>query len=148
VVFDVTPVFTEHLAGNRGPDPSDPERRQAPNYGVVATLEGQILKVELTFRKGSAYCCFEWGCHVGLTPLTRRWDDLRRRLVVHGIQPPARIELRRTCVIEEGALFFDPFRPEPTRRGWYAFAPAAAQRYQWTSLEVPSREADSDLGRT
>jgi hypothetical protein len=29
-------------------------------------------------------------------------------------------------VVEEGAVFFDLFKPEPSRRGWYAFAPVAA----------------------
>jgi hypothetical protein len=137
VAIDVTGIFAEYLAGNRGPDPADPGRRQTPDYGVVATLAGDVLEVELTFRSGSAYCCHEWGCHVALIA-GKRWDGFRRRLAAHGIAAPPRIELRRTCVIEEGAIFFDFSRPDPTRRRWYAFAPVAAQRYQATAIEAPS----------
>ena len=135
--IEVTPVFVEYLAGNRGPDPNDPDRRQQPNYGVTATLDGAILCVELTFRNGSAYCCPEWGCHVWLID-GKRWDWFRRRLAVQGIANPPQMELRQTCVIEEGALFFDFRRPDPMRRGWYAFAPEPAQRYEVRLLEAPA----------
>jgi hypothetical protein len=138
--IDVTPIFAEQLAGNRGPDPSDPKHRQAPAYGVTATLAGSVLSVELTFRSGSAYCCYEWGCHIHLFPLGKRWDGLRRLLAAHGIAAPQQMELRRTCVIEEGTLFFDFRKPDPTRRGWYAFAPVAAQRYHGTVIEAPSAD--------
>jgi hypothetical protein len=137
MVVDVTPIFVEYLAGNRGPDPADPKHRQRPNYGVVATLTDAVLEVELTFRTGSAYCCYAWGCHVALSP-GKRWDGLRRRLAEHGITAPPQIELRWAMVIEEGAIFFDLFRPDPTRRGWYAFAPVAAARYQGRATESPT----------
>jgi hypothetical protein len=144
VGIDVTPIFAEHLARNRGPDPRDPGHRQAPDYGIVASLEGDVLEVELTFRTGSAYCCYEWGCHVAFTPITKRWDDIRVWLLARGLRPPERIELRRTVVIDEGAVFFDFRQPDPTRRGWYAFAPVSARRYQWTTIEVPDQEVDAD----
>ncbi len=57
--IDVTGIFAEFLAGNRGPDPAHPERRQPPDYGVLATLSDDVLEVELTFRSGSAFCCHE-----------------------------------------------------------------------------------------
>jgi len=149
VAIDMTGIFAEYLAGNRGPNPADPQRRQTPNYGVVATLAGDTLEVELTFRSGTAFCCYEWGCHLSLID-GKRWDGFRRLLAVYGIVPPPRIELRWTCVIEEGAIFFDFFKPDLTRRGWYAFAPVAAQRCQGTAIEAPSpgeQGASADRGR-
>ena len=56
-------------------------------------------------------------------------------LAAHGIVAPPQIEVRMTCVIEEGAVFFDFMKPDPARRGWYAFAPAAAHRYQAKAIE-------------
>jgi hypothetical protein len=133
----VTPVLGEYLANNRGPDPHDPGHRQRPNYGVAAALADGVLDVVLIFRSGSAYCCCEWGCHLGLFD-GKRWDGLRRRLAAHGITPPPQMELRLTCVIEEGAVFFDFAKPDPTRRGWYGFAPAAAHRYEARAAEAPN----------
>jgi hypothetical protein len=139
--INVTPIFAEQLARKRGPDPHDPGHRQAPDYGIVATLEGDVVEAELTFRTGCAYCCYEWGCHVAL-----RWDDLRAWLLARDLRPPERIELRRTVVIEEGAVFFDFRQPDPTRRGWYAFAPVSACRYQYAPVEVVSETRDSVPG--
>jgi hypothetical protein len=61
VAIDVTRILSEHLAGNLGPDPADPDRRRRPDYGVTATLAGHLLEVVLTFRRGCAYCRHEWG---------------------------------------------------------------------------------------
>ncbi len=44
--IDVTPIFAEHLARKRGPDPRAPGHRQTPDYGIVASLEGDVLEVE------------------------------------------------------------------------------------------------------
>jgi hypothetical protein len=137
VSIDVTGIFTELIAGNGGPDPADPDRRQTPNYGIVATLAGYVLTVELTFRNGSAYCCHEWGCHVALIG-GKRWDGFRQLPAAHGIAAPLRFELRWTCVIEEGAIFFDFCKPDPIRRGWYAFGPVQARRCQGTAMEASS----------
>jgi hypothetical protein len=137
VAVDVTQIFKDFLAGNRGPDPNDYEHRRRPNYAVVATLIDGLLEVELTFRFDSAYCCMESGCHLGLFD-GKRWNGLRRRLMAYGIAPPRQMELRLTCVIEEGALFFDFAKPDQVRRGWYAFYQAAAHRYQAKAIEAPS----------
>jgi hypothetical protein len=136
VAIELTAVLTEYLAGNRGPDPDDPDRRRQPDYGVTASLTGRVLEVVLTFRRGRSYCCREWGCHLGLLD-GKRWDGLRRRLATAGIAVPPQLELRLACVVEGGAEFFDPARPDPTRRGWYAFSPATASRYQATAVEAP-----------
>jgi hypothetical protein len=137
--LDVTPLFAEYEAGNRGPDPANPTLRRQPDYGIAATLAGSVLDVVLTFRTGSAYCCCQWGCHLELDD-GERWDGLRRRLHAAGIESPPRMELRLTCEVESGALFFDFDRPDPTRRGRYAFAPAAGMRYLATATEaVPSQ---------
>jgi hypothetical protein len=140
VAVDVTAILAELLARNRGPDPLDPETRRPPDYGVAASLEGDTLSVVLTFRKGAAYCCMEWGCHLALTD-GKRWDGLRRALTAQGVPSPSRLELRLSCVVEEGAVFFNPFRPDPTRRAWYAFEPVAAHHYQVSAVEAASGQA-------
>jgi hypothetical protein len=128
VAVDVSPVFAAYLAGNRGPVPGNPDSRQAPDYGASAFLEGSSLDLTLTFRAGSAYCCCEWGCHLSL-PKGRRWEWLRQELHGRGLAPAGGLTLHLTVVVEPGALVFDWSRPDPTRRGWYAFAPADARRY-------------------
>jgi hypothetical protein len=138
VAIDITQILAELLSHNRGRDPLNPDGRQPPDYGVAATLEGSTLDMVLTFRSGAAYCCMEWGCHLGLTPHGQRWHALRRALAAHGVAAPPRLKLQLTCVVEEGAVFFDLFRPDPKRRGWYAFAPVAAHRYQVSTAEATS----------
>jgi hypothetical protein len=135
MTIDVTSVFAAYFARTRGPDPNDPDHRQVPDYGVAASLDGNVVNLELTFRRGSAYCCYEYGCHLNL-PATKRWEWLRRELANQQIAVPPRLELRLVVVIEEGALFFDLFKPDPTRRCWYAFAPVEAHRYQASVLEA------------
>jgi hypothetical protein len=103
-------------------------------------LEGNTLCVVLTFRAGCAYCCMEWGCHLALADGTR-WDGLRRALAEHGVAAPEHLELRLACVVEEEAVFFDPFAPDPDRRGWYTFRPVAAHRYQVSATEASTRDA-------
>jgi hypothetical protein len=137
VPVDVMAILAELLARNRGPDPLDADRRRVPDYGVTASLEGKTLAMTLTFRKGAAYCCTQWGCHLGLID-GKRWDALRRGLAAHGVPAPPRLELQLSCVVEEGAVFFDFFRPDPTRRGWYAFEPIAARQYQASAVEAES----------
>jgi hypothetical protein len=135
VAIDVSLVLAELLSRNRGPDPLNPEVRLRPDYRVAATLEGSTLDMVLTFREGAAYCCMEWGCHMAMTN-GRRWDRLREVLDAKGVAVPPRLDLRLEVVIEEGALFFDLFRPDPSRRGWYAFKKVAACRYQESAVEA------------
>jgi hypothetical protein len=135
LAVNVTLVLSELLARNRGHDPLDPDRRQPPDYGVSASLEAGTLEVVLTFRSGATYCCYEPGCHVRLHN-GHRWDELRRVLAAHGITAPLSLELRLTCVVEEGAVFFDFAKPDVTRRGWYAFHPVVAHRFQVFAAEA------------
>jgi hypothetical protein len=128
MAVDVTPVFAARLARNRGPDPNDPDRRQAPDYGVSASFEDGVVNLVLTFRSGSAYCCYEYGCHLDLSA-SRQWEWLRQELSGRGLAVPSRLKLQLEVVVEEGAIFFDLSKPDPTRRGWYAFARSAAHRY-------------------
>jgi hypothetical protein len=152
VAVDVTPVFAAYFARNLGPVPGDPEARQAPDYGVSATLDGAVIDLELTFRAGSAYCCYEWGCHLALYD-GKRWGWLRRELAAREVPAPDRLELRLAVAVEAGALFFDFWRPEPSPRGrgWYAFAPEGALRYQVVVAEGCSPDAEpsatDDRGR-
>lgn len=121
---DLTTIIAEYLARNRGLDPDDPDHRQTPDYGIAAKLDGAVLEIALTFRRGAAYCCVEWDCHVGLRR-GKRWTNLRRQLDDAGIAVAPRLELHGICMIEEGAIFFDFSKPDPDRRGWYGFAPVA-----------------------
>jgi hypothetical protein len=137
MAIDVTPVFAAYFGRNRGPDPNDPAQRRPPDYGVGASLEGGVVSLEMTFRRGWAYCCYERGCHTDL-PGKRRWERLRRDLEERGIAVPPRLELHLVVAVEEDAVFFDLSRPDPARRGWYAFVPVKAHRYQVSVLEAPS----------
>ncbi len=143
MAVDVTPVFAAYFARNRGPVPGDPESRQAPDYGVSARLGGPVIDLALTFRAGAAYCCYEPGCHLDLFD-GRRWEGLRRDLSAAGLTPPPVLELRLGVVIEAEALFFDYSRPEPSRRGrgWYAFAPAVARRFERVVREGVAADAE------
>ncbi len=129
MTLDLTSLFETYFAKNRGPVQGDPDGRQAPNYGVTASLDGKVIEMTLTFRAGSAYCCCESGCHLALFE-TERWDRLRGEMSVHRVVAPDRLSLRLTVVVEEGALFFDFSRPDPARRGWYAFKPVSGHKYQ------------------
>ncbi|MEW6743528.1 MAG: hypothetical protein AB1486_12295 [Planctomycetota bacterium] len=88
-----------------------------------------MIHLTLSFRAGSAYCCSEYGCHLGLDD-SRRWSWLRQELSARGFSLAERLELRLVVIVEAGTLFFDWSRPDPTRRGWYAFARAEADRYE------------------
>jgi hypothetical protein len=87
----------------------------------------------------------EWGCHLALTN-GKRWEGLRLALASHGIVAPAQLKLQLSCVIEEGAVFFNLFRPDPTRRNWYAFEPAAAQHYDVSAHEAEPIAAPGRAG--
>lgn len=134
MAIDVTAILRELLKGNLGTDSLNPGSRVPQNYGVTGSLEGNCLVMELTFRTGSAYCCMEWGCHVGFTS-GNRWERLRQALIAKCIDPPHRIELRSTCVVEEGAMFFDLLKPDPARRGCYELRSIAAQQFQVSAIE-------------
>src|SRR5262245_36827907 len=100
--IDVTPILLDYLASNSGPVPEDPERRSSPAYGVRAALAGDMVDVELIFLSGSAYCCCEWGCHLGLFN-GKRWDRLRQRLSARRVIATAQMQLRLTVTVEDGA---------------------------------------------
>jgi hypothetical protein len=137
MAVDVTVILQELLAANRGPHPTDHETRQSPDYGVAATLEGNVLDVALTFKKDRAYCCMEWGCHLALFD-GRRWEGLHEVLAESGVVAPPSLRLQLSCKIEEGAVFFDFSKPDRTRWGWYAFAPVAAHDYKVVTVEAGS----------
>jgi hypothetical protein len=131
---DIGASLAKLLSRNRGPDHHDPERRISPDYAVAATLTDDVIAMALTFRSGRRYCCMEWGCHLDLHD-GGRWDGLRELLGADGVVVPERLTLRLTVAVEDGARFFDPFKPEPGRPGRYVFAAAHACRY-----EVETRE--------
>jgi hypothetical protein len=134
MAVEVTMILKELLAANRGPNPSDPETRQSPDYGVAASLEGNVLDVVLTFKKDRAYCCMEWGCHLALFD-GRRWKRLHEALAKSGVVAPPSLRLQLCCEIEEGEVFFDFSKPDRNRRGWYGFAAVAAHDYKVVAVE-------------
>jgi hypothetical protein len=136
VTLDLSAMFTKTLSRNRGLVPGDPDARRPPDYGVSALLEGRQVTMTLTFRAGSAYCCYETGCHLDLHE-GRRWEGLRRELASLNLEPEAQLSMRLTTIIEPGALFFDFARPDPKRRSWYAFRTAPGRR-----VEQVIREGD------
>jgi hypothetical protein len=140
VAVDVTSVFADYFARNRGPVPGDPDARQMPNYGVSANLNGATVGLTLTFHSGCEYCCCEWGCHLNLQE-GKRWGWLRRELSAGGLVPADRLELRLAVIVEAGALFFDLSRPDPARRGQYAFTTTEAHQYQVTVTEGVGEDA-------
>lgn len=131
--MDITRGFANFLSRNRGPDPHDAERRVAPDYAVAATLIENVLAIALTFLSRRAYCCVEWGCHLGLHD-AQRWDRFREALGSEGVVLPRRLRLRVTVVVEEGALVFDLSRP--VHPGRYALAAAGACRYEADAQET------------
>lgn len=86
MTINVTPVFTAYFARNRGPVPGDPEAWQAPDYGVSAQAKGETIDLTLTFRAGSAYCCYEGRYQLALYE-GKRWDRLRQELSAIGMAP-------------------------------------------------------------
>ena len=134
--IDVSSIIVEKLSHNRGPDPLNPDNRIVPDYGVTAFLTGDVLAVVLTFRTQNTYCCMESSCHLSLPPNGKRWERLRSDLDILGVIPPPRLKFRLSCVVEEGAMFFDFSQPDFVRPCWYAFKPAIAQEYQLSTLEA------------
>jgi hypothetical protein len=135
MLIDVTEILTGLIARNRGPDPLNPGTARKPDYGIEASLERNVLSVELTFRRGAAYCCMEYGCHLALNN-GRFWKEMRAGLASQGINISTRLDLRLSCVIEDGALFFNLARPDPIRLNWYSFEPAAAYHYDISARET------------
>ena len=130
MTVDLTPAYAALLARNLGPIPGDAEARRPAQYGVSAEFDRGVVDLTLTFHSGAAYCCYEWGCHLGLDEVGT-WPWLRGELAARGVPSPGPLRVRLTVVVEAGALFFDWTRPRPSARGrgWYEFAPAAARRY-------------------
>jgi hypothetical protein len=134
MALDVTAALRAVLAGNRGPDPDDPDGRVPPDYGVRASLIDARLELELTFRAGAAYCCMEIGCHVGLHRKVV-WARLRDALGALGVDPPA-LEAHVIAIVEDGARSFDLSRPDRAHPGRHAWRAADAQRYDWIAREA------------
>ncbi|MCE9634309.1 MAG: hypothetical protein K8T90_01275 [Planctomycetes bacterium] len=131
MTVDLTSAYAALLARNLGPVPGDSEARRPAEYGVSAAFDRGVVYLTLTFRSGAAYCCYEWGCHLGLDEV-ETWPWLRGELAARGVASPGLLRVRLTVVVEAGALFFDWTRPRPSARGrgWYEFAPEAARRYE------------------
>jgi HEAT repeat protein len=135
MTIDVTPAVVALLSHDRTAGPAERGREWRCDLGVAASLTGDALAIELTYRRGCTYCCWEWSCHLMLLD-GERWHGLRRELAALGIEVPAPMRLQVVCVVEEGALFLDRARPDPTRRGQCAYAPVTALRYVHSAIEA------------
>lgn len=144
---DISDVLAALLADNRGLDPNHPEVRQLPNHGIAATIETDLIDLVLTFRRGTAYCCMEWACHLGFVR-GERWVKLRRALTVRNITVPDQLNLHLQCIIEEGAMFHDFSRPDPTRRGVYALISSEAFCYELSVAESTASDGPHLEGRS
>ncbi|MBY0587092.1 hypothetical protein K2X85_07935 [bacterium] len=133
--IDISDTFAALLAENRGVDPNHPEATKPPDYGITATFETGFIDLVLTFRRDSAYCCMEWGCHLGFVS-GEHWVKLRQALWLRKTTVPDRLRLHLRCIIEDGAKFYDLSRPNPTRRGVYAFKTAEAWCYELSVAEM------------
>lgn len=131
---DVSESIASLLISNRGPVCAGSQAALEGGYGIAATLESDTLDVVLTFRCGHAYCCMEWGCHMGLEA-NGPWQRLRETLSRQNASLPDRFMLKLYCVVEEEAMFYDLARPDPHRKGVYALAPAKASSYDVTVVE-------------
>ncbi|QDV32447.1 hypothetical protein [Tautonia plasticadhaerens] len=131
---DISGCLAAYLAGNRGLVPGAPDASRPADYGVSAILDGGVIRLTLTFRAGSAYCCRQPGCHLDI-PEDGRWGRLRRALSADGLAPTSRLTIRLTILVEDGALFFDFSRPDPGCRGRYAFAPATGSKIEAVLVE-------------
>ncbi len=144
MTLDLTPAIAAYLARNRGPTPENPASREQPNYGVSARLDGQVIELNLSFFTGSAYCCYENGCHLDLSK-RKRWERLRQELAARGVSVPERLELRLAVIVEAGALFFDYRRPIPGHRRRYELSPSKAVRYQAVITEADNQDPQKDF---
>ena len=134
MTIDVSDAIYYLLADNRSPDPDNPDVRRPPEYRIAATLDGDLLELVLTFRRECAYCCMEWGCHLGFVA-GERWLTLRQVLSAENARLPDKLRMRLRCVIEEGARFFDLSLPDRERRDRYAFKSADAFSYEVSVVE-------------
>lgn len=134
MIIDISHVFIARFGRNLGPVLGQPEIRRPPEYGVDASFENATIHLKLTFRCGRAYCCAEPSCHLRLSD-GKGWDRLRQDLAVAEFELPPKLELLLLTVVEPGALFFDLSRPDPSCRGWYAFASAKGHEFEGRYVE-------------
>ena len=125
MAVDVTSVFATYLAQNRGPDPKDPTGTRPSEYAVSAEWADGVVRLVLTFLTGCVYCCMESGCHLRLFS-TKRWEWLRRESVGLWNTTSIPTNMMVEDVVEEERDLLRLSRPNPKRRGRYAFAPVAA----------------------
>jgi hypothetical protein len=76
----------------------------------------------------------------------KRWGRLRQELSARGLATALPLELRLAVVVEAGSQFFDFSRPDPTRRGWYAFVPEATNlRFQKVVIEGQEHDSEQNV---
>ena len=132
--IDISPVIVSLLSNNLGPSLENPEIKIQPNYGISASCENGLIELELIFRRDAAYCCMEWGCHLGFIS-GDSWEKFRLVLSAEIPILPDKLTAHLKCIIEEGARFFDLSRPDPQRKDRFAFYSAGPFRYEVSAIE-------------
>ncbi|MFN9562854.1 MAG: hypothetical protein ACK56R_04895 [Pirellulaceae bacterium] len=117
---DLTDVMVRLLGRNQSPDPCRLGEKTPSLYGITASLQQDLLRIEMRFLSRSAYCCMEPACHLPMRE-GKRWRSLRRAMAAEGLEPPNRMRMELRMVVEEGALCFDWTKSIPGRLGWYSF---------------------------
>jgi hypothetical protein len=77
-------------------------------YGVDirhVSGDGRSFDLILTFKSGTRYCCWEWGCHLLLCGTPKLfWKRLHEGMAELGLALRGPLRIRRlACVIEAGA---------------------------------------------
>ena len=112
----IASAIRAHYARSTGPDGAPPDYRFAVTR---ASPDGSEFTLNLTFKAGSHYCCFEAGCHLGLFEADD-WRRIRACLRREGIAPEAPIVIRAVhVVVEEGAVATRyPVKTLPEHQAW------------------------------
>jgi hypothetical protein len=118
MLIDLTEVIERVLAGNLSPDPTRLGEKIPSHYGVAASLQEDLLRIDLRFLNHSAYCCMEPACHLPMHE-GKHWRSLRVAMAEYGLEAPKRLTMELRVAVDEGALFFDWTKPIPGRLGWY-----------------------------
>jgi len=98
---DLTDVMVRLLGRNQSPDPCRLGEKTPSLDGITASLQQDLLRIEMRFLSRSAYCCMEPACHLP-TREGKRWRSLRRAMAAEGLEPPNRMRTELRMVVEEG----------------------------------------------
>jgi hypothetical protein len=126
--IDLTDHFSAQLARNTSPDPSVLGARLPACYHVAALYHHGRVLLTLTLLREHAYCCAEWGCHMGGWS-DANWHQLRAVIEARGQAASPCLTIDLTVVVQAGARCYDFMRPIRGHTGEYEFTPQSAGAY-------------------